>query len=526
MSYVLQLNDGQTLEYPVKDVDFYPTIKGNIEYLAIDPGDTIILNYSDPEYLYKIFTTNYLKTNYNLDDFVRIANAVDFLGNDDILKQLMASLVTWFTDPVLLNQFKANKTNVEDAMFNLNAGPMYWLLRNPTRDYDLDIEITTVQYDLAVSDNLEYVVVYGWNREPVAPHAFIPQILGQMVHSVLKFIAIYRNGQLIHNITNLTNTEKPRSMIIDNNGILYSVINKDIYKWLPPHYNMELYKNVKGWSEYIKLSNNAQRYMVKKDDQYSVVDSITESVISVAPSYFPPQPNNMPVGMYQFQLQLPLPAPAVAKPAPHMNLLFVEYNKQVNMKNHSVWIVSKNTTSWIDIPYSEKLLISHDENIIAAYGLQDDDEYGIYLYQIGSGLGLNFIPLSNTQNVREPLAVSKNVLLTIDKGNIADIADIVKRTQGVSPMAMSPLTIEEPVDIVVNIYNIKGQNIRDKPANQITFPSKRRQLLEAVFSGPEDSYLFFIIPDVERVKNQSIKLVKYSIKGYERLNDFLVAKLG
>ena len=53
MSYILQLNDDRTLEYPIKDVEFYPTIKGNTENLDINPGDTIILNYSDPEYLYK-----------------------------------------------------------------------------------------------------------------------------------------------------------------------------------------------------------------------------------------------------------------------------------------------------------------------------------------------------------------------------------------------------------------------------------------------------------------------------------------
>ena len=94
MFYILQLNNGRTLEYPIKDVDFYPTIKAHAADVGTEPGDTVILNYPDPEYLYKIFTTNYLTTKYNLDEFVRIANAVNFLGNEQILEQIMQKLVT------------------------------------------------------------------------------------------------------------------------------------------------------------------------------------------------------------------------------------------------------------------------------------------------------------------------------------------------------------------------------------------------------------------------------------------------
>ncbi len=104
-NYILQLADGRKLQYPADDINFYPTIAENIENLKIlgaDPDTIIILGYPDPEYLYKVLTTNYLETNYKLDEFVRITNAVDFLGNDQILEKMMTFLLKMFNDHMII----------------------------------------------------------------------------------------------------------------------------------------------------------------------------------------------------------------------------------------------------------------------------------------------------------------------------------------------------------------------------------------------------------------------------------------
>ena len=138
----------------------------------------------------------------------------------------------------------------------------------------------------------------------------------------------------------------------------------------------------------------------------------------------------------------------------------------------------------------------------------------------GDTIILNYNDSEFLYKVREPPAVSKNLLLTIDRGYIGGKNLTTRGEQRpVSPGA--PLQ-----DIVINVYNIRGKNIRDPPANQITFIADNNQFLETVFSGPQDSYLFLIAPDGVFIKNQNIKLVKYNIQGYERLNDFLLAKLG
>ncbi len=523
MSYILQLANNQKLQYPTKDINFYPTIRDHVIDVGAKPGDIIILGYPDSEFLYKVFTTNYLQINYNLDEFVRIANAVDFLGNDQILEQIMQKLVQWFNNPVLLKQFQANKTKVEDAIFNLNEGPIDLLLRSTFShmriDYNLEIEITTDNYDLAVSDSLEYVVMWGWDVVTHIDTWFDPASLAKpsvLVGSLstikgpskeearniaLRFINIYKNGQLIYNITNLTDIAVPYSITIDNNGILYNIRfeDKSIYRWSPPSYNKQIYKSVES-AESI-LSNDAQRYLYQislNQRRVFVVELTTGRVISVVPEH--PLPPDAQVHHF----------PLSVTAAPNMKLFKYYYNKMISnppkyeievRKNHVVWIVNENTKSWVDIPHSEELVISHDENIIAAYGRQPvNNMYEIHLYQRE---GLNFIPLANTQNmlIHKPIAVSQNVLLTMDEGDIADM--------------------DRQIDIVVNVYGIRENKVFQQPY-VINIKDGVRSLSN-VFSGPNNTYLFYINP---LGKNKNKKLIKYRLQGYKRLNDFLVAKLG
>ncbi len=274
--YTLQLADGRKLPYPADDIDFYPTIVGHIEdlkALGADPDTVIILGYPDPEYLYKVLTTDYMNINYKLDEFVRIANAVDFLGNDQILNTMMKSLVGWFSVPSLIEQFRANKNNVKESMRNLQVGPQYLFLQNtkdPTLDYYFQSLVDDDNYKVAISDDLSYVVIWAWN---IISHAFAP-----VTKRETKFINIYKDGYIIKSMTNLPNIKVPDQFIIDNNGIMYSLLDSNVYILNPPDYASYLYKHINAMD--ISLSNNAKRYLSKADSKsrYEVTELDTGKV--------------------------------------------------------------------------------------------------------------------------------------------------------------------------------------------------------------------------------------------------------
>ncbi len=519
MNYILQLNNGQTLEYPVKDVDFYPTIRDHAIDVGAEQGDTIILNYSDPEFLYKVFTTNYLTTNYNLDEFVRIANAVDFLGNDQILEQMMQKLVTWFNNSSFLTQFKANKTKVEDAMFNLGEGPIYWLLQNssaPNMDYNLELKITTDRYDIAVSDDLSYMVIWAWDNVPIGIAPTADQIVPTM-----RYITIFKNGQRIKDMTDMVNVPVLDEMVITNDGTMYSLIDKNVYKWSAFDDIQRFYKNIEDEGT-ISLSNDAQRYAASiYNGSVSVIELETNRVLSIISNYSEPSPALQ---------QLPQP-----KPSPHMDLFTVEYNTSVlvgnryeSRKNHAVWTVGGNIPAWINIAGSKNLAISHDENIIASYGRHPKTNiFETSVYKKGD---FNFMLLADTKDIyiKAPFAVSEKLLITATNDDFLDKELYYTRGKRPKLAGASSLGIfiyPNFSGITVNVYNIKKQTIVSPLAYQIKFPRTERKFIEDVYSGPNNTYLF-LIAEPNKVIDNIIQFIKYHISPYKLLNDFLVAKLG
>ena len=514
MFYILLLNDGRTLEYHIKDIDFYPTIKDHATDVGADIGDIVILNYSDPEYLYKVLTTSYLTINYNLDDFIRIANAVDFLGNDQILELLMRKLVSWFNDQLLLSQFRDNKTKTEDAMFNLTEGPIQWLLRSssiPSLEYTLEQKITSDGYNMVVSNDLTYIVIWGKILPPLRS--------GDGTIKSIKYVAIYKNGLLIKKITKNIEFHK---IIIDNIGNIYSMYYDKIDIWNYPQYKRQFYKNIPNIMVYIPeeraigLSQNG-KYLASIGDMKTaatIVEVDTDRVLATVPLYNP----SLARGTIIYDA-------TATMPSPHMNLIFFEYLPQTTYvteykKYNAVWIVNEATQSWIDIP-EEDLLLSHSENIICAYDKNTTNKvYEINLYKKD---GLNFILLANMVNTydNEPVAVSENLLLTRteDDTNAKRVTrNLDTRFKQIIPLIYVPHT---HTDVDVNVVNIKSKRIE----HQINFPSSAGYRLEEVFPGLGNTYLFLISP-INEIWGKNIKLVKYRIQPYKLLNDFLVAKLG
>ena len=490
--YTLQLADGRKLPYPADDIDFYPTIVGHIEdlkALGADPDTVIILGYPDPEYLYKVLTTDYMNINYKLDEFVRIANAVDFLGNDQILNTMMKSLVGWFSVPSLIEQFRANKNNVKESMRNLQVGPQYLFLQNtkdPTLDYYFQSLVDDDNYKIAISDDLSYVVIWAWN---IISHAFAP-----VTKRETKFINIYKDGYIIKSMTNLPNIKVPDQFIIDNNGIMYSLLDSNVYILNPPDYASYLYKHINAMD--ISLSNNAKRYLSKADSKsrYEVTELDTGKVFRYR---YPP----MLIANYVNRFA-----------SPNMDLRIIQHNILVKgiipdwvEYAHLVWIVDSNTQSWIDIPDSNVLKISYDEKIIAAGKRLSANEYGKYNVNIYEREGSNFMLMASNDSILGlPLFVSENLLLT----QLATEEDI---PNGVD-------------NAIIKVYKIKEQIIQSPAAYEIRIPVGKKYDLRYTRPGPNNTYIFGRTPE-RNSPDRNISFFKYRIRPYDTLDEFLEAKL-
>ena len=482
-NYTIQLSDGRQLSIPQQYIQFYPTIKDTIDSPFFDPEQAILLPYNDSEALYIVFTTPFQQQSHTLDMYVRLANAIDFLGNDEVLNQLMTSLVRWFNDPDIIESFKADKNNTIELLQNLQNGPQHWLLNNtikPRLDYGKDYATGRQPYGVAVSDDLSYVVVW------IPPPVFREGVVSYPGEQGLQGLTIYKDGQEIIDMQ-----DPPQfpivsgKLVVDDNGTIYNVDDmNDVYIWPQPDYIPQLYKRIGG--EPIELSDDARRYLqkVEMDKSYIVAELATGNILSQVLSY---------------------DAPLIA--SPHMDILSVKYPIQ-NKDNHAIWVVDNNTNSWLEFPESEVLLISNSENIIATTSSQPqaNGTYGVAIYK---RRGVNFIPpADDIEVVGQPVAVSEKYLLTKqgERGDIINVHNIINQ-----------LVVKEPVYMItVEQQSIQLSRIPSGMPRMRIVRGQQLQL-QKVFPGPHNTFLF-MSPRTNRIL---INFMKYSIQGYANIEQFL-----
>ena len=379
-------------------------------------------------------------------------------------------------------------------MRNLQVGPQYLLLQNtgePALDYQFQSLVDVNGYKVAISDDLSYVAIWGWNEIEII------NILSVGVAPVkkkeTKFIKIYKDGHIIKSMTDLADIEVPDQLIIDNNGIMYSLLDSDVYIWNPPDYVSYLYKHINAKD--ISLSNGTKRYLSRPDvkSPFEVTELDTGKVFRY---------RKIPESTTYYE----------ASSTPTMDLLIFQSIPPlmelggltiggVQQYATLVWIVDANTQSWIDIPDSDVLKTSHSDKIIATWKWLSDDPYGEYEVNIYKREGLNFMPMAHSDSILGyPLFVSENLLLT-------ELA----RTEN------------PPNDVVIKVYKIKGQVIKSPAAYEIHIPLGKRYYLRTIQQGPNDTYIFGKTPG--KSPDRNMDFFKYRIRPYDTLNEFLEAKL-
>ena len=118
-NFIIELLDGTKLSIAPNVIPSYPTIQDQAADLP--EGREIVLNYQDPQSLFDVMTTDYMRIPDSLDTYVKWVSAVDYLGNIDALFKILNNMLIMFNDPNNLAAFKQNRKNVVKLMYTLPA---------------------------------------------------------------------------------------------------------------------------------------------------------------------------------------------------------------------------------------------------------------------------------------------------------------------------------------------------------------------------------------------------------------------
>ena len=101
--YIIRLSDDRTLSISPADADFYPLIRNMIDAIGMQSGEEIPLYYDDSEALYTIFTNKsyYIGISENPQLYMRLINAVDYLGREEMMDIMLKDVVHWLESTML-----------------------------------------------------------------------------------------------------------------------------------------------------------------------------------------------------------------------------------------------------------------------------------------------------------------------------------------------------------------------------------------------------------------------------------------
>ncbi len=126
MDYTIRLLDGKTLTLPATFASFYPIIE---EQAGDIVGDVIVLNYPDSDALYTILSTDYIKTAHDPSTYIRLINAVGYLGNKEVLTTMLYTILNWFSDQTILTSLKQQKEAVKNLIGSLDVSILLDMIR-------------------------------------------------------------------------------------------------------------------------------------------------------------------------------------------------------------------------------------------------------------------------------------------------------------------------------------------------------------------------------------------------------------
>ncbi len=247
--YVIQLSDGREVELSSDKIAKYPHIQDQVGDIS---GNTLILSYPDAEALYLALTTDLLEPDHNLDMYIRLIGAIDYLGNDDLTNNMVQKFLTWLDDPDKLANLKRQKQNIKDVMGKLSVTTLWKFVELYHKKLQLQYiskqgEINNFEVS---SPNLDYT----------------------MALSSPDWLSIFNRGQEIARIKPSIVTNK---MAIADNGDVYIIENllgkMEIYKFNLNNIlnsisnESQLIGQIWGDTSNIHLASDGTKYMTQSD---------------------------------------------------------------------------------------------------------------------------------------------------------------------------------------------------------------------------------------------------------------------
>ncbi len=122
--YIIKLSDNRTLLLSPDKANFYPLIRDMLDMIDTQPGGEIPLFYRDSDALYTLLTT----TNWNISKdpqmYMRLINAMDYMGHEQMMDIMLAQVVHWLAHPEIL----ADPAASQQVIGELTDGPYQRLM--------------------------------------------------------------------------------------------------------------------------------------------------------------------------------------------------------------------------------------------------------------------------------------------------------------------------------------------------------------------------------------------------------------
>ena len=282
----IRLLDGSLIKLTPDQIELYPTIKDQIEYLAPGPENIVDINYPNPKSLYQLLTNP--NEALPFDSFLHMIEAADYIGNDDILNNLLVQMANTFTD----KSFKTATTEIQESMIDLVyklpdtvIHRFRQLIQTIKLDYEIITDSTLRVDNYTFSDDLNSSLLIKFSFREVAhlvtgivftkdrfTNTFRAKTEFAEYNPVLFYLDNSGNvyGIIISPELQLDNMDDP---FVEKIGVDENVVIEDTYAWL----QLVTYNKNKDYESKLLLENNLVVKLSQGTQRYALISNLEEN---------------------------------------------------------------------------------------------------------------------------------------------------------------------------------------------------------------------------------------------------------
>ncbi len=453
-SYIIQLSNNKQLTISSEVAQYYPTIQDIIEYIE-DVDAPIPLIYDDSDALYQVLTTQYIKKEHQLDEYIRLIKAVDFLGNHEVMVNMAKTLRHMFESPQEIESFKPHKDIIKSLILSLPIT----VLDEFYREHSTVSRVFNIKFYENIYTLVDNMLISNPNIILFSENFTLFVLIKELSFDKLRYYKENKNlvpeRELVFYIydpqsptlfieQNITVSISDDIILVlskvDNNGNIYGKDEKSNSIVILRNQQYRMFENIHkipANMEFRRFSLDLRRYITHDDNSYYIWDLQTGLLVDKYTStkthfIFSPLElfNNISGSQHSTAF---IDTKHISDPDDGYYLLHNVGGDTIKIKVDSRAIgirIEEYIIKGAKLnPFRNYLLFSYDENIFAEIILiskmKTNSDWGIW-YRKREGLQYNIRILNRNGIVLDekvlideaPVAVSNNYLLTVNMKNV------------------------------------------------------------------------------------------------------------